>query len=169
MKRIFLPLDRPTCGDVDECQQDGPFRAFVEDDFSGVEKHCSSSHEGETGLNFEAVHRCVRRNDRFQQKAKRRNVPLAISQGIEQAAVCTFRINFEGLIKRAAGNAHMKAIVKDEERIMNRIDDGLCQHLGIFNIAEIDHGQTLSSFESSQGMAASYSEGDIPLRELCPD
>ena len=89
---------------------------------------------------FEVVHRGVLGDDGLQQQPQGRDVPLAVAQVVKQAAVGVLRIDLEDLVERAAGDDHPKVRIEHQERLMDGVQDGLSQRLGVFDSEKrIDH------------------------------
>lgn len=97
-------------------------------------------------LDLEAVHGGLLGNDRLQQQAKGRNIPLAVAERVEQRALGLRGVDFECLVEGAAGGQHAKFLIEDQERLGDRVDDRLRQRLRILDIRDgLKHGQSQTS------------------------
>ncbi len=85
-------------------------------------------------IHFEAVHGGVFGDDRLKQEPKRRDVPLAVAQGIEQAAQGVLRIDLKYFVEGSTGRQNSEVFVQNQERLVDRIDDRLSKSLGVFNV-----------------------------------
>ena len=85
-------------------------------------------------LDLEAVHGGFLGDDRLEQEAKRRNIPLAVAQIVKQAVPHLLGIDFERLVEGAAGRQDVKLLVEHQKWLWNRVDDRLRQDLRVVDI-----------------------------------
>ena len=80
-----------------------------------------------------ALHLAMFGYDFFQQHSKLRNVPLAIAQLVKKPALGIQGTNLEDLIKRAARGYHAQVFVEHQNRLADRVDNGLGERTRIFD------------------------------------
>ncbi len=85
-------------------------------------------------FDLEAVHGGALGNDRFEQHAQGRNIPLAVTQVVKQPSLGMLQLDLEDVIKRPACGQHAKLTVEDNEGFDDRIDDGLRQRLSVLEL-----------------------------------
>ena len=91
-------------------------------------------------LHLETVHRHTIGNDGLEQVPQRRNIPLPVAEREQQAPQRLFGIDLEDIVEGPARRQHPEPLVQDDERLGDRIDDGLGEKLRIFQIADrVDH------------------------------
>ncbi len=109
-------------------------------DLARVEQHDAVPDAEKVVLDLEIVHRDAVGDDRLEQVAQRRYVPLAVAEREQQAAVRVGRLHLEGLVEGAARREHVEVLIEDEERLRNRVDDRQRENLGVFQLAKrVDH------------------------------
>jgi hypothetical protein len=121
---------RRSVGHVGEGQEDRDVHAGVIEHLAGVQQHRAAAEGGKVVGDLEPVHRRLLGDDRLQQEAQGRDVPLAVAQAVEQPPLGLARIDLEGLVERSARGQHVEARVQDDQRLVDRVHDGLGQRLG---------------------------------------
>ncbi len=132
-QNCFFPFDRTPFGDVRERQQDRHHGAGLVDDLAGVQQHDPAPDARKDMVDLEVIHGGAVGKDGLQQQPQRRDVPLAIAQVVEQAALGLAGNDLEGLVERTAGRQHAKLGVQHQEGLVDRIHDGLRQGLRVFD------------------------------------
>jgi len=131
---LLFAFDQAALGDVAESQEDGRIGTVVVNHLAGIEQHRLAAKTGEIMFDLEPVHRGPFGDDRFEQQPERRNVPLAVPQIVEQAAVGLFGIDLEGRVKGAARGEHPKLPVEHQEGFGDSIDDRLGEDLRVEDV-----------------------------------
>lgn len=72
------------------------------------------------------------RDDVFKENSEGRNVPLSVTQLIDQAPLCFGGEDAKGLIERAIRTADAKGSVENEKRLAYCVDDVLGKVLDVF-------------------------------------
>ena len=114
-KLFLLPFDRRAGGDIREGEKDRPVRTVFVDNLSGVQDHGSAAEIGKIMLDLEIVHRDLLGDDGFQQDPQGRDVPLAVSQRVQQAPLGLFGVDLERSVERDAGRQHAKLGIEHDE------------------------------------------------------
>src|ERR1700730_14164229 len=84
-------------------------------------------------------------------ETKLRNIPLAVSEVIQEFALGLVGIDFECQIERSARSNNPKILIEHNERFSNRVDDSVRKYPGILDLGELfsehvsehEHGDTL--------------------------
>src|SRR5438270_9932889 len=101
-------------------------------------------------LDFIVFHRSLLRKDIFQQHAERRNIPLTISQVIQELALGVVGFDFESQIKRVVRSNDTKILIEDNDRFSDRLHDSMCKYPGVLDVGELfsKHVETLAEAAS---------------------
>ena len=102
----------------------------------GVQEHRASSDPGEFLLDFVRLHHGVARQDLLQQHPQLGDVPLAVPQRVDRTAFDILNVELERQIERTACGDHAQVPVEDQQRLADRVHDGLGQHAPIIDVQE---------------------------------
>ena len=143
-------------GDVGEGQQDRPVGAGLVEQHAGVEQHGASAQAGKVVLDLEVVHRRMLGKDRLQQDPQCRDIPLTVAKVVEHAATGVFGIDAKGFVERAAGGHHPQVGVEHQQGLVDGVDDGLRQGLGVSDRQERVEHDPRDESDSGQGAVRTY-------------
>src|ERR1700731_358258 len=88
-------------------------------------------------LDFVVFHGSLLRNDFSKQQTKLRNIPLSVSEVIQEFALSVVGVDFEGQIERPARSNDPKILIEYNERFSNRVDDSVRKYPGILDLGEL--------------------------------
>src|ERR1700694_3994912 len=88
-------------------------------------------------LDFVVFHGPLLGNDFSKQQTKLRNIPLTVSEVIQEFALSVVGIDFERQIERSARSNDPKILIEHNERFSNRVDDGVRKYPGILDLGEL--------------------------------
>jgi hypothetical protein len=103
----------------------------------GHQEHCASADAQEIMLDFVVFRGSLLGNDLAKQQTKLRNIPLTISEVIQEFALSVVGIDFERQIERSARSNDPKILIEHNERFSNRVDDSVRKYPGILDIGEL--------------------------------
>src|ERR1700682_5041784 len=106
-------------------------------------------------LDFVVFHGSLLGNNFSEQQTKFRNIPLTLSEVIQEFALSVVGIDFERQIERSARGNDPKNLIENHERFSNRVDDSVRKFPGILGLGELffehvsehEHGDTRSREE----------------------
>jgi hypothetical protein len=140
-------------------QQDcGGFTSLIED-FTGIQKHRALADAGEIMLNFIVFHGSLLRKDFSQQQAQLWNIPLTVSQVIQELAKGIVRFDFECQIEGLACGNDTKILIENNEGFSDRVHDSVSKFPSVLDVGELfsKHVETLAgagSLPNSQSRCA---------------
>ena len=81
-----------------------------------------------------------------QQHAKLRNIPLTVSQVIQELALGMVGLDLEFQIERLARSNDTKILIENDQRLSNRIHDGVRKYPSVLDVNELfsEHVKTLA-------------------------
>src|SRR3984893_17504655 len=96
-------------------------------------------------LDFVVFHGSLFGNNLSEQQAKLWNIPLTVSEVVQEFAVSVVGIDFERQIERSARCNNPKILIEDDDRFSSRVDDSVCKYPGILDLGElfsehVEHG-----------------------------
>ena len=93
-------------------------------------------------LHFIVFHGSLLGKDFSKQQTKLRNIPLTVSEVIQELALSGIGIDFERQIERSARGNDTKILIEHNERFSNRVDDRMRKYPGILDRGELfsEHG-----------------------------
>ena len=109
--------------------------ALVED-LARIQEHDARPDLRKLVLHLKVVQHTVIGSDLFQQRAQGRNIPLAITQRVQQLALRFLPVDAECQVERAACRNDAQVLVEDQERLAHRINDGLRKRATILNVSK---------------------------------
>ena len=98
-----------------------------------IEQHHSAANHREGVLELEIVEDRALGDNVFQQCSQVGDVPLAVTQLVDQTALGLRERDVEGLIEGAVGGLDAQRRVEDQERLAHRVDDVLGVGLDILD------------------------------------
>src|SRR3984893_2866998 len=120
-------------------------------------------------LDFVVFHGSLLGKDFSKQQAKLRNIPLTVSEVIQEFALSVVGIDFERQIERSARGNDTKLLIEHNERFSNRIDNSVRKCPSILDLGELfsehvsEHGghpRRGGSLPNSQSRARPSAAGD---------
>jgi hypothetical protein len=144
-------------------------------DFSGVEDHPSPADALEVVGHFEVAEGGLLREDVFEERPELRDVPLAVTQFVEESPRSLLGCDAEAGVERAIGLPDAEFVVEDEERRADGIDDGLRDDAGGERIQVValgfahGHSTALPGREPVPPLVVEWAAarlGDVPPRRL---
>src|ERR1700686_4350775 len=106
-------------------------------------------------LDFVVFHGSLLGNDFSKQQTKLRNIPLTVSEVVQEFALRVVGIDFERQVERSARSNNPKILIEHDERFSNRVDDSVRKYPGILDLGELfsehvsEHEWTPSDLEKS--------------------
>src|SRR5260370_21464288 len=88
-------------------------------------------------LDFVVFHGSLLGNDFSKQQTKLRNIPLTVSELIQEFALSVVGIDFERQVERSARSNDPKILIEHNERFSNRVDDSVRKYPGILDLGEL--------------------------------
>src|SRR5258705_9914460 len=88
-------------------------------------------------LDFVVFHGSLLGNDFSKQQTKLRNIPLTVSEVIQEFTLSVVGIDFERQIERSARSNNPKILIEHNERFSNRVDDSVRKYPGILDLGEL--------------------------------
>src|SRR6476660_9714957 len=101
-------------------------------------------------LDFVVFHWSLLGNDFSKQQTKLRNIPLTVSELIQEFALSVVGIDFERQIERSARSNDPKILIEDNKRFSNRVDDSVRKYPGILDLGKLLSEQVGCPRESTQ-------------------
>src|ERR1700731_2140922 len=98
---------------------------------TGVQEHRAPTDAGEIMLDFVVFHGSLLGNNFSEQQTKFRNIPLTVSEVIQEFALSVVGIDIECQVERSARSHDPKILIEHNERFSNRVDDRLRKGAGI--------------------------------------
>src|ERR1700686_5473371 len=119
-------------------------------------------------LDFVVFHGSLLGKDFSKEQTKLRNIPLTVSEVIQEFALRVVGIDFERQIERSARGNDTKILIEHNERFSNRVDDSVRKCPGILDLGELftehvsEHGghPRRASLPNSQTRARPSAAGD---------
>ena len=136
---LFLLGDAPL-GDVLDRQQHHPAGRALVPNRKGIELEGALSQPGKFPLELETLHRHVLGDHGFEELAQAGNVPLAVGQVEQAAAVGLDRVLFEDFIETTAAGQEPQRVVEHEEGLGQGINDRHREGLRLGHILKHIHG-----------------------------
>ncbi len=99
-----------------------------------VQKHCTASDTGDVLLDLISLHHGMPRQDFLQQQSQIGDVPFAIAQRVDEAALNVLFGDLERQIEGAACRDDAEVFVEDQEGLANGVDDRLRERASIIDI-----------------------------------
>src|SRR5258707_1729630 len=99
--------------------------------------HRAPADAREIMLDFVVFHGSLLGNDFSKQQTKLRNIPLTVSEVIQEFALSVVGIDFECQIERSARSNDTKILIEHNERFSNRVDDSVRKYPGILDLGEL--------------------------------
>src|SRR3954465_14210682 len=90
-----------------------------------IQSHIAVADVWERVTYLEVLKAGIARENAFQQHAEPRNIPLAVSQFIDQGALGFLRHHLKCPVKAGGGAVHAQIAIQNQERLPDRIDDSL--------------------------------------------
>ena len=137
----------------------GPRRAFLADILDGeqnesvmiagaktlsrVDQHRAPADGREIVFNLEPFDRCPMGDHALQQGAKRRDIPLPVSEVVNMTSLGLIGAGAERLVERAIGGCDVQVPVENDERAGDGLDNVACDNIvnGFFSSNVIRHGR----------------------------
>src|ERR1700694_3886524 len=88
-------------------------------------------------LDFVVFHGSLLVNDFSKQQTKLRNVPLSVSEVIQEFSLSVVGIDFERQIERSARGNDTKLLIEHNKRFSNRINDSVRKCPSILDLGEL--------------------------------
>src|SRR6202023_2028024 len=88
-------------------------------------------------LDFVVFHGSLLGNNFSEQQTKLWNIPLTVSEVIQEFAKSVVGIDFERQIERSARSNDPKILIEHNERFSNRVDDSVRKYPGILDLGEL--------------------------------
>ena len=85
-------------------------------------------------LDFVVFHGSLLGKDFSKQQTKLRNIPLTVSEVIQEFALSVVGIDFERQIEGSARGNDTKILIEHNERFSNRVDDSVRKYPGILDL-----------------------------------
>ena len=104
---------------------------------SGIQEHRAPADAQEIMIDFVVFHGSALGNDFSKQQTKLRNIPLTVSEVIQEFALSVVGIDFECQVERSAGSNDPQILIEHNERFSNRIDDSARKYPGILDLGEL--------------------------------
>src|ERR1700680_2574315 len=101
-------------------------------------------------LDFVVFHGPLLRKNFSKQQTKLRNIPLTVSEVIQEFALRVVGIDFERQIERSARSNDTKFLIEHNERFSNCVDDSVRKRPGIRSPVEICLGTSPSQAPKSR-------------------
>src|ERR1700681_3065799 len=126
------------------------------EDFTGIQEHRALADAREIMLDFVVFRGSLLGNNFSEQQTKLRNIPLTVSEVVQEFALRVVGIDFERQVERSARSNNPKILIEHDERFSNRIDDSVRKYPGILDLGELfsehvsEHGDTLVGRESTE-------------------
>ncbi len=131
-----LPLGGATVGDVFDGQENELAGVFLKKHLARIQEHRASSDNRKVALDFEGFHRGVLGRHTFQQQPQLGNIPLAVAQPVDRTAMNVLKLHPEGLVESAVCRDDAQILIEDQERIADRIHDGLGEQTPLIKVYE---------------------------------
>src|ERR1700730_3156498 len=116
--------------DILNRKQDEPVMIAGPKYLSGVDQHGSPTNRRKIVLDLEPLHGCAMGDDALKESAQRGNIPLPISEVVNETALGLFRACAEGLIKRAIGGGNNQVSVENDEGAGDGLNNVACSNVG---------------------------------------
>ena len=130
LEQLFF---RPLAGGHVFHGQDQQLAVVAGLELAGVEQHHPAADHRERVVEFEVLEDGTFGNDVLEQRPQVRDVPLAVSQLVDEAAFGLPGGDVERLVKGAVGGLDTERGVEDEQRFPHRVHDVLGVVLNIFD------------------------------------
>src|SRR5258706_14877485 len=88
-------------------------------------------------LDFVVFHGSLLGKDFSKQQTKLRNIPLTVSEVIQEFALRVVGIDFERQIEGSARGNDTKILIEHNERFSNRVDDNVRKRPGILDLVKL--------------------------------
>src|ERR1700730_719496 len=88
-------------------------------------------------LDFVVFHGSLFGNNFSEQQAKLWNIPLTVSEVIQEFALSVVGVDFKRQIERSARSNDPKILIEHNERFSNRVDDSVRKYPGILDLGEL--------------------------------
>ena len=118
-------LDLAALGDILDGEEDYQFLPRNPLDLAGVQQHDAAADGREVVLDLVIVERRLLRQDRFKQLPQLGDVPLLVSEIVDELADRFLGLHLEEIVERSADRNHPQVLVQGYQGFPNRIDDAL--------------------------------------------
>ena len=118
----------------------------------------ATTHRGKLMLDFVSLDRATLGNDLFQKPSKRGDIPLALGQLVEQAALSLGRLCPERLVERAACREHAEIAIEHDQGLANRVHDGVGQRARLLDVARERSDRSSQAFSRNCKTLANFSD-----------
>src|ERR1700738_4045743 len=88
-------------------------------------------------LDFVVFHGSLLGNDFSKQQTKLRNIPLTVSEVVQEFALSIVGIDFECQVEGSARSNDPKILIEHNERLSNRVDDRVRKCPGILDLGKL--------------------------------
>ena len=105
-------------------------------------------------LDFVVFHGSLLGNDFSKQQTELRNIPLAVSEIIQELALSIVGIDLECQIERSARGNDPQILIEDNERFSNRVDDSVRKYPGILDLGKLLSDMFLNMLDTLVGAGA---------------
>src|SRR6185436_11787192 len=130
-------LKTKALSDVVDAEENALRRAIGVIKPAGVQEHGAGANALQMVSHFEIVERGISWEDLLEQLAQRRNVPLAIAEFVDEAALRFGGSGAEGLVKGGVGRVNTQIGVEDKDWIPGGADERLGVLAGLGNLLGI--------------------------------
>jgi hypothetical protein len=138
-------------------------------DFARIQEHDAPSDARKIMLHIVVFHGSSLREIFPQEHAKLRNIPLAVTEVIQELAQGIHGIDFERQIEGLARGNDAKILIKNNKRFPDGVDDSVCKLPGVLDVSELlsKDGETPSGRESKSLARPVAAEDNLSLCSLC--